>query len=152
MIKLRSYSSSLDLSWYNKKLAKSLRPTTQLFQLSDDEYMIRQETTFKNKDIKFKVGEEIETDVPNGMKAKARFEFKGPNRLLQHTVYGDELMEVERDFTEDQLLVVSVELSDPLAGPNLTTLLPYRRSKPKELWLRGTSKLPNQAGFQPVAS
>ncbi len=111
-----------------KTAAKTLKPTLEV-EVAGDTYTLRSLSTFKNTEIKFKLGEEFEEDRADGKKVKVgrtahissfRFDVltfhislfqtvvnkEGDNKLVQ-TQFGDKEVKIIREFNGDDVVVTA---------------------------------------------
>lgn len=79
----------------------------ELIDAGNDEYIIRQSTTLKTFEVKFKPGVEFETDNPLEGKSKSKIVFENPNKLVQTNMEGP-VSQVVREFTETEMIMVCV--------------------------------------------
>lgn len=77
----------------------------ELIEAGNDEYILRQTTTLKTIEVKFKPGVEFESDNPLEGKTKAKIIFENPNKLIQTNVEGPQV-QVVREFTETEMIMV----------------------------------------------
>lgn len=82
----------------------------ELIDAGNDEYIIRQSTTLKTIEVKFKPGVEFESDNPLEGKTKAKIIFENPNKLIQTNMEGPDI-QVVREFTETELIMVCMPRS-----------------------------------------
>lgn len=86
-------------------MAKTLKPTLEVEVAGDDQYTIRSLSTFKNTEIKFKLGEEFEEDRADGKRVKTVVVKEGDNKLVQ-TQKGDKEVKIVRELKDDEIVVV----------------------------------------------
>lgn len=88
-----------------RKLGLSVTPTVEL--LFDGEYYtIKQVTTIRTVETKFKPDEEFIETTPDGRKTRTTITFENENRLIQKQFDGTPV-EIIRDFGEEELKIVS---------------------------------------------
>lgn len=88
-----------------KTAAKTLKPTFEV-ATDGDSYIFRSLSTFKNTEIKFKLGEEFEENRADGKKVKTVINRDG-NKFTQ-TQFGDKEVKIVRDFNGDEVTVVCI--------------------------------------------
>jgi hypothetical protein len=75
-----------------------------------DEYTLTSQSTFKNTTITFKLGEEFEEETPDGRKVKSVITQDG--NKLNHIQKGEKQTTIIREFSEDEVKMVSSTASD----------------------------------------
>jgi len=91
-----------------RKMGNSVNPTVELVK-EGDLYTFNTVSTFKNSQIKFKLGEEFEEETIDGRKVKSVCTFDGPNKLIQDQK-GEKPTVIVREFTDTELITVSFYL------------------------------------------
>jgi len=102
--KFDEFLKELGVGFMLRNLAKTSTPTVE-FTKSGDEYTMKTLTTFKNSEIKFKLGEEFEENRLDGKLVKSKMVADG-NKLIQ-TQYGDKEVSIVREFNGDELKVTA---------------------------------------------
>lgn len=96
-----SFTNS-DVSYVVRKMAGTVSPTIEITQKDDGTYVVRTISTFKNSEIKFKLGEEFEEKRMDGETVKTVITKDG-NKLVQKQE-ADPPVEIIREFTGDYLI------------------------------------------------
>ncbi|XP_039596416.1 fatty acid-binding protein, heart-like isoform X2 [Polypterus senegalus] len=63
------YMKQLGVGFLMRQMGCSTKPTT-IIELNGDEIIVKTQSTFKNTEIKFKLGEEFDEDTADGRKVK----------------------------------------------------------------------------------
>jgi hypothetical protein len=92
-----------------RKLGNAVSPVIEL-TLNGDEYTLTSQSTFKNTTITFKLGEEFEEETPDGRTVKSLITQDG-NKLV-HIQKGEKETKIIREFSEDEVKMVSSKASD----------------------------------------
>lgn len=92
-----------------RKMGNAASPVVELTK-NGDEYTLTSQSTFKNTTTVFKLGEEFEEETPDGRKVKAVVTQEG-NKLI-HVQKGEKETTIIREFSEDELKMVSSTESD----------------------------------------
>lgn len=81
----------------------------ELIDIGNNEYILRQTTTLKTTEVKFKPNVPVESDQlsPLDGKFNASIVFEGPNKLLQTNLDGP-LIRIVREFTDTYLIMVII--------------------------------------------
>ncbi|XP_015593286.1 fatty acid-binding protein, muscle isoform X1 [Cephus cinctus] len=94
---------SLGVGLVTRKMGASVNPVIELTE-SDDVYTLKTSSTFKNSEIKFKLGEEFDEETPDGRKVKSVITLDG-NKMTQ-IQKGDKETIIEREFTPTEVKAV----------------------------------------------
>ncbi|XP_011497803.1 PREDICTED: fatty acid-binding protein, muscle isoform X2 [Ceratosolen solmsi marchali] len=86
-----------------RKMGATVSPVVQVTK-DNDEYTLKTESTFKNSEIKFKLGEEFEEETPDGRKVKSIVTLDG--NKMTHIQKGDKQTVIEREFTPTEMTAV----------------------------------------------
>lgn len=87
-------------------MGNSISPTIELTE-NNGEYSLKTTSTFKNSEIKFKLGEEFDEETIDGRNVKSVITRDG-NKFVQ-VQKGDKLeTTIEREFTPTELKTVSI--------------------------------------------
>ncbi|KAK0180632.1 hypothetical protein PV327_002995 [Microctonus hyperodae] len=86
-----------------RKLAGSISPTVELLE-DNGVYNLRTTSTFKNTDIKFKLGEEFDEDTPDGRTVKSVITLDG--NKMTHIQKGEKQTLIEREFTPTEMTAI----------------------------------------------
>lgn len=106
--KFDEFLDKLGVGFMVKTAAKTLKPTFEVAK-ENDQYVFRSLSTFKNTEIKFKLGEEFEEDRADGKRVKTVINKDGDNKFVQ-TQFGDKEVKIVREFNGDEVVVVSSAL------------------------------------------
>lgn len=87
-----------------RKMGATVSPVVELTE-KDGVYTLKTTSTFKNTEIKFKLGEEFDEDTVDGRKVKSVCTLEG-NKLIQ-VQKGDKNTTIEREFTPTEMKAVS---------------------------------------------
>nr|8WKH_A Chain A, Fatty acid-binding protein [Blomia tropicalis] len=112
------FLDELGVGFMVKTAAKTLKPTLEV-DVQGDTYVFRSLSTFKNTEIKFKLGEEFEEDRADGKRVKTVVNKEGDNKFIQ-TQYGDKEVKIVRDFQGDDVVVTA-------SVGNVTSVRTYKR-------------------------
>lgn len=86
-------------------MGASVSPTVELTE-DGGTYTLKTSSTFKNSEIKFKLGEEFDEETPDGRKVKSTVTLDG-NKMI-HVQKGDKETTIEREFTPTEMTAVSI--------------------------------------------
>ena len=89
-----------------RKMGASVSPVVEL-TANDDVYTLKTSSTFKNSEIKFKLGEEFDEETPDGRKVKSVITLDG--NKMTHVQKGDMETVIEREFTPTEMKAVSIK-------------------------------------------
>ncbi|XP_015593287.1 fatty acid-binding protein, muscle isoform X2 [Cephus cinctus] len=101
--KFDEYMKALGVGLVTRKMGASVNPVIELTE-SDDVYTLKTSSTFKNSEIKFKLGEEFDEETPDGRKVKSVITLDG-NKMTQ-IQKGDKETIIEREFTPTEVKAV----------------------------------------------
>jgi fatty acid-binding protein 3 len=87
-----------------RKMGATVSPVVQVTE-NNGEYTLKTESTFKNSEIKFKLGEEFEEETPDGRKVKSVITLDG--NKMTHVQKGEKQTVIEREFTPTEMKAVS---------------------------------------------
>lgn len=87
-----------------RKMGATVSPVVELTE-KDGVYTLKTTSTFKNTEIKFKLGEEFDEDTVDGRKVKSVCTLEG-DKLIQ-VQKGDKDTTIEREFTPTEMKAVS---------------------------------------------
>lgn len=85
-----------------RKVAVNTSPTIEISVEADGTVVVKTQSTFKNSQIKFKIGEEFEEKRMDGNTVKTIVTKEG-NKLIQKQQC-DPPVEIVREFTDDKLI------------------------------------------------
>ena len=87
-----------------RKMGASVSPVVEVTE-NNGEYTMKTQSTFKNSEIKFRLGEEFDEETPDGRKVKSVITLDG-NKMI-HVQKGDKDTIIEREFTPTEMKAVS---------------------------------------------
>ncbi|KAF7988619.1 hypothetical protein HCN44_001192 [Aphidius gifuensis] len=94
---------ALGVGLITRKMGATVSPTVELTE-NGGEYTLKTTSTFKNSELKFKLGEEIDEETPDGRKVKSTFTLDG-NKLHQ-IQKGEKDTIIEREFTPTEMKAI----------------------------------------------
>lgn len=98
---------ALGVGWMTRKVGATVSPVIELTE-QDGMYTLTSNSTFKNTEIKFKMGEEFEEETPDGRKVKSVISQEGTK--LIHVQKGEKETTIIREFSPEEVkMVVTVE-------------------------------------------
>lgn len=97
------YMKALGVGMIVRKMGATVSPVVQVTE-NNGEYVLKTESTFKNSEIKFKLGEEFEEETPDGRKVKSVITLDG--NKMTHIQKGDKQTVIEREFTPTEMKAV----------------------------------------------
>jgi len=95
------YMAALKVGFALRKLAATSSPSTEIAE-ADGEWTIKTSTTFKNTEIKFKLGEPFPETTADGRNVTATIT-KEDNKLIHKQVGQPKDSTIVREFTEGQM-------------------------------------------------
>uniref|UniRef100_A0A336JZJ3 CSON006050 protein n=1 Tax=Culicoides sonorensis TaxID=179676 RepID=A0A336JZJ3_CULSO len=101
--KFDEFLTEMGVSFFKRKFILLQEPIIELIDAGNDEYIIRQSTTLKTMETKFKPGVEFEVEEPQG-KIKSKIIFENPNKLIRTNIDGP-MVEITYEFTETEVIV-----------------------------------------------
>merc|ERR1719153_1470535 len=99
--KFDEYMAALKVGFALRKLAATSSPSTEISE-ADGEWTIKTSTTFKNTEIKFKLGEAFPETTADGRNVTATIT-KEDNKLIHKQVGQPKDSVIVREFTEGQM-------------------------------------------------
>lgn len=98
---------ALGVGWMTRKVGATVSPVIELTE-QDGMYTLTSNSTFKNTEIKFKMGEEFEEETPDGRKVKSIITQEGTK--LVHVQKGEKETTIVRLFSPEEVkMVVTVD-------------------------------------------
>ncbi|KAG9510455.1 hypothetical protein GZH46_01006 [Fragariocoptes setiger] len=97
------FLKALDVSFLVRKTATTTKPKIEVVKNADGSYTFKTISTFKNSEVTFKLGEEVEEKRMDGKTVKTVFTVEG-NKLIQKSD-GEPETEFIREFSGDKLIV-----------------------------------------------
>ncbi|KAL6437861.1 hypothetical protein ACFW04_004292 [Cataglyphis niger] len=101
--KFDEYMKALGVGMVTRKMGATVSPVVELTE-KDGVYTLKTTSTFKNTEIKFKLGEEFDEDTVDGRKVKSVCTLEG-NKLIQ-VQKGDKNTTIEREFTPTEMKAI----------------------------------------------
>ncbi|XP_072756434.1 fatty acid binding protein isoform X1 [Anoplolepis gracilipes] len=101
--KFDEYMKALGVGMVMRKMGASVSPTVELTE-KDGVYTLKTTSTFKNTEVKFKLGEELDEETVDGRKVKSVFTLEG-NKLMQEQK-GEKNSTIEREFTPTEMKAI----------------------------------------------
>lgn len=97
------------VNFFKRKFLLLQEPIVELIDVGNDEYVLRQTTTLKTSEAKFKPGVEFETEQLSPLEGKFRSTiiFVNANKLIQSNQDGPPI-QITREFTEPYLIMVKI--------------------------------------------
>lgn len=95
-----------------RKLALSVKTTIELVKVSENEYNLVTSSTFKNRVLKFKLGEEYDEETMDGRTVKSVITIEG--NTMTTTQKGEHPTTIVREFSENEC-VMTVTYEDVVA-------------------------------------
>lgn len=93
----------LGVGWITRKLGSAASPVIEL-TYKNGEYSLTSKSTFKNTDLRFRIGKEFEEETPDGRTVKSIIYQKG--NVLTHTQKGEKTTTIIRTFTPQEVKMV----------------------------------------------
>jgi len=115
------YLKSCGVNFFIRSFANKFKPTVEIFK-DGDYWIFRTVTPLKTIEVRFKFGEEFETDFPDGSgrKLKSTATLEGNKiKQVQKLSDGTALSDI-KEFTEDQMITV-------ITHGNVTSVRTYKR-------------------------
>ncbi|XP_017790439.1 PREDICTED: fatty acid-binding protein, muscle isoform X1 [Habropoda laboriosa] len=101
--KFDEFMKALGVGTVTRKMGSSVSPVVELTE-NDGLYTLKTTSTFKNSEIKFKLGEEFDEETPDGRKVKSVCTLDG-NKLIQ-VQKGEKQTTIEREFTPTEMKAI----------------------------------------------
>lgn len=87
-----------------RTIGNKVSPTIELNK-EGDEYSLKTTSTFKNTEIKFKLGQEFEEDTPDGRRVKSVMTLDG--NTLKQVQIGEKNSTIDREYSPTEVKAVS---------------------------------------------
>ncbi|XP_058791326.1 fatty acid-binding protein, muscle isoform X1 [Phymastichus coffea] len=94
---------ALGVGLVTRKMGAAVSPVVEVTE-KDGEYTMKTQSTFKNSEIKFRLGEEFNEETPDGRKVKSIITLDG--NKMTHIQKGDKDTVIEREFTPTEMKAV----------------------------------------------
>nr|AKM28436.1 fatty acid-binding protein [Aphis gossypii] len=102
--KFDEYMKAIGVSLITRKMGAAVSPTVEVTE-KDGEYTMKTSSTFKNQEIKFKLGQEFDEETPDGRTVKSTITLDG-NKMI-HIQKGDNKDTViEREFGPEEMKAI----------------------------------------------
>ncbi|CAL1688905.1 unnamed protein product [Lasius platythorax] len=101
--KFDEYMKALGVGMVTRKMGATVSPVVELTE-KDGVYTLKTTSTFKNSEIKFKLGEEFDEETVDGRKVKSICTLDG-NKLVQ-VQKGDKNTTIDREFTPTEMKAI----------------------------------------------
>lgn len=98
--KFDEYMKALGVGMATRMIGNKLKPSIHFAIADDGQWTMKSISTFKNTELKFKLGEQFDEVTPDGRNVKTTFTADG-SKLVQDQV-GDPPSKAIRDFTADK--------------------------------------------------
>ncbi|MBN3290388.1 FABPH protein, partial [Polypterus senegalus] len=95
------YMKQLGVGFLMRQMGCSTKPTT-IIELNGDEIIVKTQSTFKNTEIKFKLGEEFDEDTADGRKVKSVVTLTD-GKLVHVQKWDDKETSLVREVKDDDL-------------------------------------------------
>ena len=117
------YMKAVGVSLITRKVASSLKPSYVITTEPDGTINLRTESTFKNNDMKFKLGEQFQEQTTDGRTCQSTIKLEG-KKLIQEQK-GEVNSLITRELTDNDTLTVT--LVAQLSSGNVTSTRVYKR-------------------------
>ncbi|XP_058791327.1 fatty acid-binding protein, muscle isoform X2 [Phymastichus coffea] len=97
------YMKAIGVGLVTRKMGAAVSPVVEVTE-KDGEYTMKTQSTFKNSEIKFRLGEEFNEETPDGRKVKSIITLDG--NKMTHIQKGDKDTVIEREFTPTEMKAV----------------------------------------------
>jgi len=97
-----------------RKMGNSAKPS-QHITIDGDQWTLKTTSTFKNTEIKFKIGEQFDETTADGRKVKTVMSLEGDNKLVQTQEHKEHPAVMTRELTDDNSMVMSCEAKGVVA-------------------------------------
>jgi len=114
------YMKAVGVSLITRKVAGSIKPNYIISAEADGTYNLRSESTFKNSDMKFRLGEQFSDVTTDGRTCQSTITLEG-KKLIQDQK-GEVNSLITRELTDDNTLTVILQAA------NVTSTRVYKRS------------------------
>nr|ABO93625.3 fatty acid binding protein b [Mesocestoides vogae] len=92
----------LGVNFIARKAGNTLKPTVTITSVGDGRYHMKLESTFKNTEFTFKLGEECDEVTADGRKVKSTITMDGST--MKHVQVGEKTTHIERVIEGDKML------------------------------------------------
>lgn len=97
-----------------RKMGNSAKPS-QHITVEGDQWTLKTTSTFKNTEIKFKLGEAFDETTADGRKVKTTMSMDGDNKLVQTQEHKEHPAVMTRELTDDNNMVMACQAGDVIA-------------------------------------
>ena len=94
---------ALGVGWLTRKLGGATSPVVEVTK-DGDTYTMKTESTFKNTEVKFKLGQEFDEETPDGRDVKSTITFDG-NKMI-HIQKGEKDTIIEREYGPKEMKAI----------------------------------------------
>uniref|UniRef100_A0A336LIM5 CSON006049 protein n=1 Tax=Culicoides sonorensis TaxID=179676 RepID=A0A336LIM5_CULSO len=94
---------ALGVNYFLRKLGMSVVPVIEMIE-DGEFYVLKQTTTIRNVELRFKPDEEFIEETPDGRKTRTVITFESENKLVQRQLDGKPVT-IVREFYEDELVM-----------------------------------------------
>lgn len=101
------FLTAIGINYFLRKMILASSITIELVDNGDGTYTLKQQTTFKNMDLKFTPGVEFDDVKPNGAVVRTVMTFESDNVLIHKQM--NPPAEFRRTFKEDEMEMVSFD-------------------------------------------
>uniref|UniRef100_A0A915KZW0 Cytosolic fatty-acid binding proteins domain-containing protein n=1 Tax=Romanomermis culicivorax TaxID=13658 RepID=A0A915KZW0_ROMCU len=104
------YMKKIGISWSLRTLGNTLKPSIEISSHGDGIYALTTRSTFKNSDINFRLGEQLDETTIDGRVFRTTFTFED-NKLIQRQVpinSGDKLSVITRERSGENMIATFV--------------------------------------------
>jgi len=105
-----NYMKAVGVSLVTRKVAANLKPNYVISSEPDEVFNLRTESSFKNADMKFKLGQEFDETTTDGRKCKSVVRLEG--RCLVQDQRGEVASVITRELTDKDTLVCICKAGD----------------------------------------
>jgi hypothetical protein len=119
------YMKAVGVSVVTRKIAANLKPNYVISAEPDNFFNLRTESTFKNSDMKFRLGEEFDETTSDGRKCKSVVRLEG-NTLIQDQKGEKVPSVITRELTDKDTLVCICKAGE------VSSKRVYKRAKAQE--------------------
>ncbi|XP_046665967.1 fatty acid-binding protein, muscle-like [Homalodisca vitripennis] len=95
--------AALGVGWITRKLGNAASPVIELTE-NNGEYSLTSKSTFKDTDLRFRIGQEFTEETPDGRMVKSIITQKG--NVLTHVQTGVKVTTIVRTFTPEEIKMV----------------------------------------------
>lgn len=101
------FLTAIGINYFLRKMILASSITIELVDNGDGTYVLKQQTTFKNMDLKFTPGVEFDDVKPNGAVVRTVMTFESDNVLIHKQM--NPPAEFRRTFKDDEMEMVNFD-------------------------------------------